>query len=130
MIAAIHDWGVRVQRMRLDLEPETAKVEECLFQRELADDQCLDDKPRSAINRDWMYPCRCRLSIFVRGKNRGWVDRNMEVVKGRDECVCDILDSLLCYAGGCVSFAVPSVLGLLTPSLLRLLLRWDGGDHK
>lgn len=54
----------------------------------------------------------------------------MQFPEGRDECVGSALYGLLCYVGRCASRIVPSVLGLLTPSLLRLLLRWDGGDQK
>jgi hypothetical protein len=125
-LVSIHDWGI--EGHRLCFEPETAKVEERLFQRELADDQRLDDEPRSAVNRGWL--CHLCLSIVVGGKGRRGVDRDMEFPKGRDECVGSALHSFLRYVGGCASRVVPSVLGLLTPSLLRLLLRWDGGDHK
>jgi len=83
MVATIHNWGVEVQQLRLDLEPEAAKVEERFFQRELADDQRFDDESRSAINKDRLYH-PCRLNIFVRRKGRRGVDRDMEIVKGWD----------------------------------------------
>jgi len=121
--------GVEGQHSRLDPEAEAAEVEERFFQRELADHQCFDDEPRSATNKDRLYH-RCPLNIFVCGEGRRGVDRDMEIVKSRDECVGGVLYSLLRYIGGCTPSVVPFVLSLLAPSLLRLLLRWDGGDHK